>query len=131
MGQYNRTQIFYLNVTANEKWGPQQGETADAFHIHPFDLSLSSIQLGFQDLDIIDSSVINLVNTLVNKWNPPLLQHCKGTCAVLSLNLLYNYNIDVAGVCALRVLMKHFSDHVHATISCDAFHSPHLYSDGE
>ena len=50
---------------------------------------------------------------------------------MLSLNLLYNDNIDVAGVCALQVLINHFSANVHATISCDAFNLPHLYSDDE
>ena len=46
MGQYNRIQSFYLNVSANEKWGPQQGETADAFDIQHFAQTLSSIQLS-------------------------------------------------------------------------------------
>ena len=57
---------------------------------------------------MVDSSVISLVNTLLNKWNAPLLQPCMGTCARLALNLLYNCNIDVAGVCAVQVPLNHF-----------------------
>ena len=40
-------------------------------------------------------------------------------------------NIDMAGVCALQVLVNHFAVDVHTTISCDAFDSPHLYSDDD
>ena len=58
------------------------------------------------------------------------MQHINDS-ALLSVNLLYNYNIDVAGVCALQVLMNHFAVDVHTTISCDAFDSPHLYSDDD
>ena len=72
--------------------------------------------------------MIDLVNTLVKKWNPQVLQ-LSNKPALLSLNLLYNYNIDVAGVCALQVLINHFAVDVHTTISCNAFDSNHLYSD--
>ena len=85
-------------------------------------------QVDFQDIALVDYSVIDLVNTLVNKWSPQVLQQSNNS-ALLSINLPYNYNIDVAGVCALQVLINHFAVDVHTTISCDAFDSPHLCSD--
>ena len=85
-----------------------------------------SIQLDFQDIDIVDHSVIGLANTLVNKWNPQMLQQSDNSSGLLSLNLLYNYNIDVAGVGALEVPINHFSVNVRATISCEGFNSPHI-----
>ena len=48
---------------------PKKGETAKAFEIQHLATTLCSVQLDFQDLDIVDNGVINLVNTLVNKWN--------------------------------------------------------------
>ena len=128
MGQYKKLQSFYLNVYANEKWGTQKNEFAKPFDIQELATTLCSIPLDFQDIGLVDHSVIDLVNTLVNKWNPQVLQ-LSNNSALLSLNLLYNYNIDVAGVCALQVLINHFAVDVHTTISCDAFDSPHLYSD--
>ena len=129
MGQYKKLQSFYLNVCANQKWGTQN-ELAKPFYIQELATTLCSIQLDFQDIGLVDHSVIDLVNTLVNKWNPQVLQQ-SNTSALLSLNLLYNYNIDMAGVCALQVLANHFAVDVHTTISCDAFDSPHLYSDDD
>ena len=129
MGQYKKLQSFYLNVCANQKWGTQN-ELAKPFYIRELATTLCSIQLDFQDIGLVDHSVIDLVNTLVNKWNPQVLQQ-SNTSALLSLNLLYNYNIDMAGVCALQVLVDHFAVDVHTTISCDAFDSPHLYSDDD
>ena len=130
MGQYKKLQSFYLNVCANEKWGNQKNELAKPFDIQELPTTLCSIQLDFQDIGLVDHSVIDLVNTLVNKWNPQVLQLSNNT-ALPSLNLLYNYNIDVAGVCALQVLINHFAVNVHTTISCDAFDSPHLYCDDD
>ena len=52
-------------------------------------------------------------------------------CALLSLNLPYNYNIDVAGACAWQGSINWFAVDVQTTISCDAFDSPHLYSDDD
>ena len=129
MGQYKKLQSFYLNVCANQKWGTQN-ELAKPFYIRELATTLCSIQLDFQDIGLVDHSVIDLVNTLVNKWNPQVLQQ-SNTSTLLSLNLLYNYNIDMAGVCALQVLVNHFAVDVHTTISCDAFDSPHLYSDDD
>ena len=129
MGQYKKLQSFYLNVCANQKW-ETQNELAKPFYIQELATTLCSIQLDFQDIGLVDHSVIDLVNTLVNKWNPQVLQQ-SNTSALLSLNFLYNYNIDMAGVCALQVLVNHFAVDVHTTISCDAFDSPHLYSDDD
>ena len=129
MGQYKKLQSFYLNVCANQKWGIQN-EWAKPFYIQELATTLCSIQLNFQDIGLVDHSVIDLVNTLVNKWNPQVLQQ-SNTSALLSLNLLYNYNIDMAAVCALQVLVNHFAVDVHTTISCDAYDSPHLYSDDD
>ena len=112
-------QSFYLNVCANEKWGTQN-EFAKPFDIQELATTLCSIQLDFQDIGLVDHSVIDLVNTLVNKWNPQVLQ-LSNKSALLSLNLLYNYNIDVAGVCALQVLINHFAVDVQTTISCTSF----------
>ena len=128
MGQYKKLQSFYLKVC--EKWGTQENEFAKPFDIQELATALCSIQLDFQDIGPVDHSVIDLVNTLVNKWNPQVLQQSNNS-ALLSLNLLYNYNIDVAGVCAWQVLIKHFAVDVHTTISCGAFDSPHLYSDDD
>ena len=130
MGQYKKLQSFYLNVCANENWGTQKIEFAKPFDIQEIATTLCSIQLDFQDIGLVDHSVIDLVNTLVNKWNPQVLQQSNNS-ALLSLNLLYNYNIDVAGVCALQVLINHFAVDVHTTVSCDAIDSPHLYSDDD
>ena len=113
-------QSFYLNVSATEKWGTQKNEFAKPFDIQELATTLCCIQLDFQDIGLVDHSVIDLVNTLVNKWNPQVLQQSKNS-GLLSLNLLYNYNIDVAGVCALQVLINHFAVDAHTTISCDAF----------
>ena len=129
MGQYKKLQSFYLNVCANQKWGTQN-ELAKPFYIRELATTLCSIQLDFQDIGLVDHSVIDLVNSLVNKWNPQVLQQ-SNTSALLLLNLLYNYNIHMAGVCALQVLVNHFAVDVHTTISCDAFDSPHLYSDDD
>ena len=129
MGQYKKLQSFYLNICANQKLGTQN-ELAKPFYIQELATTLCSIQLDFQDIGLVDHSVIDLVNTLVNKWNPQVLQQ-SNTSALLSLNLLYNCNIDMAGVCALQVLVNHFAVDVHTTISCDAFDSPHLYSDDD
>ena len=108
----------------------RKNEFAKPFDIQELATTLCSIQLDFQDIGLVDHSVIDLVNTLVNKLNPQVLQQTNNS-ALLSLNLLYNYNIDVAGVCALQVLINHFAIDVHTTISCDAFDSPHLYSDDD
>ena len=130
MGQCKNLQSFYLNVCANKKRGTRERETAGAFEIQHLATTLCSIQLDFQDIDLVDHSVIDLVNTLVNKWNPQMLQQ-SNNCALLSLNLLYNHNIDVAEVCTLQVPINHFAVNVHTTISCDAFDSPHLYNDDD
>ena len=127
MGHYKKLQSFYLNACVNEKWRTRERETATPFEIQQLATTLCSIRLDFQDIDLVDNSVIDLFNTLVNKWNPQMLQQ-SNNCALLSLNLLYNYNIDVAGVCGLQVQINHFVVDGHTTISCDAFHSPNLYS---
>ena len=130
MGQYKKLQSFYLNVCDNEKCRTRERETAEAFEIRQPATTLCSILLDFRYIDLVDHSVIDLVNTLVNKWNPQML-HQSNNCALLSLDPLYNYNIAAAGVCALQVLINHFVVDVHTTISYDAFDSPHLYNDDD
>ena len=98
MGQYKKLQSFYLNVCANQKWGTQN-ELAKPFYIQELATTLCSIQLDFQDIGLVDHSVIDLVNTLVNKWNPQVLQQ-SNTSALLSLNLLYRY-MCIAGASKL------------------------------
>ena len=130
MVQYKKLQSFYLNVCANEKLGTQKNEFAEPSDIQDLATTLCSIQLDFQDIGHVDHSVMDLVNTFINKWNPQVLK-LSNNSALLSLNLLYNYNMDVAGVCALRVLIDHFAVDVHTTISRDAFDSPHFYSNDD
>ena len=85
MGQHKKLQSFYLNVCANQKWGTEN-ELAKPFYIQELATTLCSIQLDFQDIGLVDHGVIDLVNTLVNKWNPQVLQQ-SNTSALLSLNL--------------------------------------------
>ena len=66
MGQYKKLQSFYLNVCANQRWDTQN-ELAKPFYIQQLATTLCSIQLDFQDIGLVDHSVIDLVNTLVNK----------------------------------------------------------------
>ena len=95
MGQYKKLQRFYFNVCAKEKWRTQKNEFAKPFDTQERATTLCSIQLDFQDICLVDHSVIDLVNTLVNEWNPQVLPQTNNS-ALPSLNLLYNYNIAIA-----------------------------------
>ena len=117
-------------MSANEKWGNDksyEGVPAKACDMQHFAITLGSIQLDGQDVDIVVSSVITLVKTLLKKWDPPISQRNKSTCVVVSIRLLYNCNIDVPEPRALQELMNNVSRHVEMSISCKAIDASHIY----
>ena len=70
--------------------GKSQNELAKPFYIRELATTLCSIQLDFQGIGLVDHSVIDLVNTLVNKWNPQSVatkQHIRTAFAKSSLQL--------------------------------------------
>ena len=119
-------------MSANEKWGNDksyEGVPAKACDMQHFAITLGSIQLDGQDVDIVVSSVITLVKTLLKKWDPRISQCNKSTCVVVSISLLYNCNIYVPEPCALQELMNNVSRHVEVTVSCKAIDASHIYTE--